>query len=66
MDEQRSTRWGSTSIGVFLLFLLVPVILGSNSKPVDIKERSFTRAALRPAPAQGEMPSLSHRIFTRQ
>lgn len=50
----------------FLPFLLVPVILGSNSKPADIKESNFTRVALRPPPAQGEMPSLSHRTSTRQ
>lgn len=66
VDEQRTTRWGSTFISIFLPFILVPVILGSNSKPVDIKEKNFTRAALRHAPAQGEMPSLSHRTSTRQ
>lgn len=51
---------------VLLPFLLVPVILWSNSKPADIKESNFTRVAFRPPPAQGEMPILSHRTSTRQ
>lgn len=64
--EQMSKRWDSTFIGIFLPFLLVPVILGSNSKPADIKESNFTRVAPRPPPAQGEMPILSHRTSPRQ
>lgn len=66
VDEQRIKTWGSTFISVFLPFLLVPVILGSNSKPADNKGNTFTRVALRPPPAQGEMPILSHRTSKRQ
>lgn len=65
-DEQRSKKWGSALISGFLSFLLVPVILGPNSKPADIEESDFNRVAPGPPPAQGEMPILSHRTSTRQ